>query len=74
MGRFADPDLRFYLFDRQGGRCAICGQPLGDDFQIDHIIPWAEGGPTNTNNLQAICPKCHKTKTRLSPAKARPRS
>lgn len=71
MSRFADRDTRYFLANKQAGKCAICGGPLGDNFHVDHIIPWAEGGPTILSNLQAICLKCHKIKNRSSHGSAR---
>jgi 5-methylcytosine-specific restriction protein A len=32
-------------------------------FDIDHIIPLAEGGTNEQNNLQVLCKKCHFEKT-----------
>jgi len=74
MGRSVDPDLRNLLIYRQQGKCAICGQELGHDVEVDHIILWAEGGPTILENLQAIHPKCHQIKTRSTPGSAKPKS
>lgn len=30
---------------------------------VDHVVPVAEGGTNDPNNLQGICSACHKTKT-----------
>lgn len=30
--------IRQQIYDKFGGRCAYTGKPLGDDWQIDHII------------------------------------
>ncbi len=27
------------VYEKYGGRCAYCGKPLGDDWQVDHIFP-----------------------------------
>lgn len=46
--------------------------------QVDHIQPWSEGGPTNLNNGQLLCPKHHRNKSkhppksRLSPPEPQP--
>ncbi|WP_372966719.1 HNH endonuclease [Marinobacter sp.] len=39
--------------------------------EVDHIIPEAEGGPTEASNLEAICGSCHKEKTQRESARAR---
>lgn len=31
--------IRVHLWQKYNGRCAYCGKPLGDDWQIDHIKP-----------------------------------
>lgn len=64
MGRFAtrrQKDLLFYL---QDGLCSVCREPLGDDYEADHIIPYSENGETKTCNLQLLCNVCHSAKTR----------
>jgi len=33
-------------------------------FDFDHIIPYSEGGPTTADNMQVLCVKCHKKKTK----------
>jgi 5-methylcytosine-specific restriction endonuclease McrA len=74
MGRYADRDLRNLLIFRQDGKCALCGGALGPEFEVDHIIPWAAGGPTILSNLEALCLKCHRIKTRSCHGSARPKS
>ncbi len=68
---------RQFVFNRQDGKCAI-GIPKGRGvkcrmggnldirlFEIDHIHEYADGGLTESDNLQALCPLCHKRKTNL---------
>ncbi|HEX2893978.1 MAG TPA: HNH endonuclease [Marmoricola sp.] len=31
--------------------------------QLDHIVPWEQGGPTTTSNLACLCVKHHRLKT-----------
>lgn len=33
------------------------------DYECDHIVPFAKGGETTLDNLQALCPDCHLRKT-----------
>jgi 5-methylcytosine-specific restriction endonuclease McrA len=47
----------------QHWRCAHCSQLLPACFQIDHIRALHKGGDNNRQNLQALCPNCHATKS-----------
>lgn len=38
---------------------------------VDHIVPKAEGGTDEDENLQAICKRCHKLKTEAESLRAR---
>jgi len=53
------------IFESAGGRCACCGRKLksGDDWDIDHRIALENGGTDEDDNLQLLCPWCHKPKT-----------
>lgn len=48
-----------------GGRCASCGAPLAKDFHADHVLAYAKGGATTTNNGQALCRACNLRKGAL---------
>lgn len=55
------------MYNRQNGRCASCGQPFEiEDLDADHIIPWHEGGRTDTSNGQMLCRSCHKKKHNIA--------
>lgn len=53
------------IFEAAGGKCACCGRKLksGDDWDIDHRIALENGGSDEDDNLQLLCPWCHKPKT-----------
>src|ERR1700746_784220 len=53
---------RYRIYRCQGGLCALCGDPLGEDYQIDHIESYAKGGRTVSRNLQATHPFCNRSK------------
>ena len=38
--------------------CIICGQQT-DSAQGHHIIFYSEGGPADTQNITAMCKRCH---------------
>lgn len=57
--RFYDPKIRYQLWKRQNGFCAITGEyiePLhiydGKVTHIDHSLPWSKGGETILENAQ----------------------
>ncbi|CAN0116214.1 unnamed protein product, partial [Phaeothamnion confervicola] len=35
-------------------------------YDIDHIVEVADGGGNGIENLQALCPSCHRVKTKAS--------
>lgn len=54
--------MRREVLRRAGGVCRRCSMPLGDDYEIDHIIPVARFGVTAIDNLQAIHRACNRQK------------
>ena len=47
---------------RQQNRCDICKIHIDDQLiaiDLDHIIPFAENGPTTLDNGRALCKNCH---------------
>lgn len=44
------------------GRCHLCGQPVGRDWQLDHVIPIAAGGPHCFGNAAPSHPLCNQRK------------
>lgn len=57
------------LFKLQRGKCACgCKQPLGDNYQLDHIMPIALGGSNSDNNIQLLLPTCNRQKWAKHPA------
>jgi len=53
------------LFDKADGCCELCKKELKKTFDIDHIIPLAEGGTNDEINLQVLCKPCHFEKTQI---------
>ena len=55
------------LYKLQRGMCACCGERLGRDFQLDHIVPVALGGAHADINIQLLLPKCNRQKSAKYP-------
>lgn len=51
----------------QKGKCACCGNKLGDDYHIDHIMPLALGGENVDSNIQLLRAKCNLSKSAKHP-------
>ena len=58
---------RSAIASSQSYNCNICEIELNDnrEFDVDHIIPIANGGKNTVDNLQAICKTCHSEKTKV---------
>jgi 5-methylcytosine-specific restriction endonuclease McrA len=57
-GALAGYELREYLLEKWGRRCAYChitGVPL----QIEHIVPRVRGGTNRASNLTLACKRCN---------------
>jgi len=55
------------IFERQHGQCLYCGDPLQyPTFEIDHILPRANGEASNRQfNLAAVCRECNHSKLNI---------
>jgi hypothetical protein len=64
--------LRFLVLRRDSFRCRMCGcSPAtkpGTILVVDHVVPWAKGGETVMDNLQALCEPCNGGKSDLPQA------
>jgi 5-methylcytosine-specific restriction endonuclease McrA len=59
--RYIGSGLYNYLKSRK--RCMCCKKKfLGSIPEIHHIIPVCKGGSNNSDNLLALCSKCHELK------------
>ncbi len=50
------------LLKLQKGKCPCCGNPLGDKFHVDHVIPIALGGKNIDSNVQLLKGTCNQKK------------
>lgn len=52
--------VRHEVFRRDGRQCVDCGSR--ENLQLDHIIPWSEGGANTVGNLELRCATCNRRK------------
>jgi hypothetical protein len=55
------------LFTLKRGKCACCGEPLGEDYHLDHIMPIALGGANSDENIQLLRQNCNSSKRAKHP-------
>lgn len=56
------------LYDKANKCCQLCGRKLlFKDITLDHIIPLAQGGKDEVENLQIACVVCNRTKDMYLP-------
>lgn len=58
--RAFDQRTKREAYERQGHKCAICGEEF--EFEAmhgDHIKPWSRGGHTTPDNCQMLCRDCN---------------
>jgi len=61
QGELAGYEIREYLLEKFGRRCAYCGatdRPL----HVEHIVPKARGGTNRVSNLTLACEPCNTAK------------
>lgn len=61
-----DPVVRQDAYHKFGGHCAYCGIQLGKSFHVDHVIPFAKGGPDDIMNFFPACRYCNILKNALT--------
>jgi hypothetical protein len=62
FGRTINATLRTALIDRDR-TCVVPGCGVSYGLEIDHVLPFAEGGPTSLDNLALLCHHHHFLKT-----------
>lgn len=69
--RSPDPELRNIIIERDKGVCRYCGkEPPPGLLQIDHVVPFINGGPTDESNLVVSCFNCNHRKHDRTPEEA----
>jgi len=55
---------RYQIVHVEKRPCAVCGDKRKRYLQCDHILARALGGTHDMDNLQVLCKKCHRKKTK----------
>lgn len=64
---------RFTIFSRDGYQCRYCGRQSDVvELVIDHVIPVAQGGTNDIENLITACTDCNAGKAARTPAQSAP--
>ncbi len=58
---------RALLYEAQGGECGGCGEEMGDDRTIDHVVPRALDGSNALKNLLLMHARCNNAKADRPP-------
>jgi 5-methylcytosine-specific restriction endonuclease McrA len=68
-----EPYAREAVFERDGWRCWICGEPvLEEDATVDHVIPIAQGGADTPDNVRTAHRDCNSRRGWLDPSGTTP--
>jgi ATP-dependent DNA helicase RecQ len=51
--------IRRQVLHRDGFRCVSCGELLGQDADVHHLLPRSMGGTDEMSNLVTLCDGCH---------------
>lgn len=49
-------------YKAQKGQCYYCKAPVGDAYQVDHVVPLSRGGSNGPENIVIACPFCNQSK------------
>jgi hypothetical protein len=61
--RLVSESLKKIVAAEQKWACAHCQQLLPATYEVDHKVALYIGGTNERDNLQALCPNCHRKKT-----------
>ena len=65
---------RSNIYLRDKGKCCYCGRAVTKtEFQIEHVVPKAQGGRTVWENVVVACGPCNQRKQDKTPAQAQMR-
>ena len=62
--RHISTTVRYAVLNRDNNRCLACGATAKEtQLQVDHIIPFSQGGSNEIDNLQTLCVDCNRGKS-----------
>ena len=61
--RNVTPRMKKEVGARVAWKCERCQKTVNANYEVDHIIPLYHAGDNTLDNLQLLCPDCHRTKT-----------
>ena len=61
QGELAGYEIREYLLEKWGRKCAYCGK-TGVPLQVEHLVPRVRGGSDRVSNLALACEECNQKK------------
>ena len=67
QGELAGYEVREYLLEKWGRKCAYCGK-TDTPLEVEHIIPHTRGGTNRVSNLTLACRECNMRKGRQTAA------
>ncbi len=67
QGELAGYEVREYLLEKWGRRCAYCGA-TNIPLQVEHIVPKVRGGSNRVSNLTIACKPCNDAKGKRTAA------
>ncbi len=56
------PSMRERVRKKTHGRCHVCGGPLGEKWQADHVLPRHRGGLHREDNYLPACWTCNRVR------------
>ena len=62
QGELFGYEVREYLLEKFGRKCAYCGRENIPGLEVEHIIPKTRGGSDRVSNLTIACKKCNDKK------------
>ena len=55
------------ILSKTNGTCHVCGVPVGERWQADHVIQHSRGGAHSIDNYLPICRECNRLRWSYSP-------
>ena len=70
-GNYVARDIKD-MYEKQEGKCNLCGVELGNKYDVDHIFPLSLGGSNWPTNIQLLCVSCNRSKSNKIPDQLHP--